>query len=74
MLATALIPTSLRLTNASSIGLVSQRRKKWIRELRRQERRQNAAATKVRKDNESDTEDDVVYEVDSDGEIVWKDY
>jgi len=35
---------------------------------------EEAAATKVRKDNESDTEDDVVYEVDSDGEIVWKDY
>ena len=31
-------------------------------------------AVEVRKDNESDTEDDnVVYEVDSDGEIVWKD-
>ena len=31
-------------------------------------------AVKARKDNESDTEDDVVYEVDSDDEIVWKDY
>ena len=30
-------------------------------------------AVKVRKDNESDIEDDVIYEVDSDGEIVWKD-
>jgi hAT family C-terminal dimerisation region len=29
---------------------------------------------KAKKDNESDTEDDVVYEVDGDGEIVWKDY
>ena len=31
------------------------------------------AATKTRKDNESDIEDDIVYEVDSDDEIVWKD-
>jgi hypothetical protein len=31
------------------------------------------AATKTRKDNESDMEDDIVYEVDSDDEIVWKD-
>ena len=30
-------------------------------------------AAKMRKENESDMEDDVVYEVDSDGEIVWKD-
>ena len=31
------------------------------------------AVTKTRKDNESDIEDDIVYEVDSDDEIVWKD-
>jgi hypothetical protein len=31
------------------------------------------AAIKTRKDNESDMEDDIVYEVDSDDEIVWKD-
>ena len=31
------------------------------------------AAIKTRKDNESDMEDDIVYKVDSDDEIVWKD-
>ena len=30
-------------------------------------------ATKAREDNESDMEDDIVYEVDSDDEIVCKD-
>ena len=35
---------------------------------------EEAESTKERKGNESDTEDDVVYEVDSDGEIVWKDH
>jgi hypothetical protein len=28
---------------------------------------------KTRKDNESNIEDDIVYKVDSDDEIVWKD-
>jgi hypothetical protein len=31
------------------------------------------AATKAREDNKSDIEDDIVYKVDSDNEILWKD-
>lgn len=34
---------------------------------------EEVAATDIKKDDESDVEDGVVYEVDSDGEIVWKD-